>query len=162
MAPKAAPMTVPVTVSPQPVTAPATVSPQPVTAPLAPAQKNLDPAAACSRDEQRMAQLRAVPARDQIIKFGNELACPRLQAQVQRMLESVGATEPAGRPPPKDLPGQQEAAARPVPDVCARDGERLQRLRATPNLDEIRNLERELACEQLRLQLRRLRESIGP
>jgi hypothetical protein len=162
MAPKAAPATVPATVSPQPVTAPATVSPQPVTAPLAPAQKTLDPAAACSRDEQRMAQLRAEPTRDQIIRFGNELACPRLKAQVQRLLESVGATEAAGRPPPKDLPGQQEAAARPVPDVCARDGERLQRLRAAPNLDEIRNLERELACEPLRQQLRRLRESVGP
>jgi Caspase domain len=156
MAPKAAPVTVP-----------ATISPQPVTAPLAPAQKTLDPAAACSRDEQRMAQLRAEPTRDQIIRFGNELACPRLRAQVQRLLESVGAMEAAGRPQPDtnpqiDLPGQQEAAARPVPDVCTREGERLQRLRAAPNLDEIRNLERELACEQLRQQLRRLRESVGP
>jgi hypothetical protein len=151
MAPKAAPVAVP-----------AAVSPQPVAPPLAPAQEALDPAAACSRDEQRLAQLRVERARDQIVRFGNELACQQLRAQVQRLLESVGATEAASPPRPKDPPGQQEAAARPVPDVCARDGERLQRLRAAPNLDEIRNLERELACEQLRQQLRRLRESVGP
>ena len=142
-----------------PVAVPAAVSPTP---PPAPAQAALDPAAACSRDEQRLAQLRAEPARDQIVRFGNELACPRLRAQVQRLFESVGAMEAAGPQQPKDLHGQQQAAARTAPDVCARDGERLQRLRAEPNLDEIRNLERELACEQLRQQLRRLRESVGP
>ena len=155
-APKAVPVAVPAAVSPQPVT------PPPVTPPPAPAREALDPAAACSRDEQRLAQLRAEPARDQIVRFGNELACPRLRAQVQRLLESVGAMEAAGPQQPKDLHGQQQAAARTALDVCARDGERLQRLRAEPNLDEIRNLERELGCEQLRQQLRRLRESVGP
>jgi hypothetical protein len=177
-APKAVPAAVPAAVSPQPVTSapatvgiapkavpvavPAAVSPQPVTQPPAPAQEALDPAAACRRDEQRLAQLRTEPARDQIVRLGNELACPRLRSQVQRLLESVGAMEATGPPRPKDVPGQQQAAARAAPDVCARDGERLQRLRAEPNLDEIRNLERELACEQLRQQLLRLRESVGP
>ena len=142
-----------------PVAVPAAVSPTP---PPAPAQAALDPAAACSRDEQRLAKLRAEPVRDQIVGFAKELACPRLRAQVQRLLESVGATEATGPPRPKDVPGQQQAAARAAPDVCARDGERLQRLRAEPNLDEIRNLERELACEQLRPQLSRLLESVGP
>jgi uncharacterized caspase-like protein len=177
-APKAVPAALPAAVSPQPVTSapatvgiapkavpgavPAAVSPQPVTQPPAPAQEALDPAAACRRDEQRLGQLRTEPARDQIVRLGNELACPRLRSQVQRLLESVGAMEATGPPRPKDVPGQQQAAARAAPDVCARDGERLQRLRAEPNLDEIRNLERELACEQLRQQLRRLRESVGP
>ena len=145
-----------------PAALPAAVSPQPVTQPPAPAQEALDPAAACRRDEQRLGQLRTEPARDQIVRLGNELACPRLRSQVQRLLESVGAMEATGPPRPKDVPGQQQAAARAAPDVCARDGERLQRLRAEPNLDEIRNLERELACEQLRQQLLRLRESVGP
>jgi hypothetical protein len=40
----------------------------------------------------------------------------------------------------KDAPGQQQAAARaPAEDVCTRDEGRLQRLRAEPNLDEIRS-----------------------
>ena len=122
-----------------------------------------DPALACSRDEQRLAQLRTEPTRNEIIRFGNELACPRLRAQVQRLLESVAPTEAASPQRPKDMPGQQQQAeARSAPDVCARDMERLQRLRAEPNLPEIRNLERELACEQLRPQLSRLRESVGP
>jgi hypothetical protein len=58
----------------------------------------------------------------------------------------------------KDAPGQQQAAARaPAEDVCTRDEGRLQRLRAEPNLDEIRKLERELSSEQLRSQMLRLR-----
>ena len=47
-------------------------------------------------------------------------------------------------------------------DVCARDEGRLQHLRAEPNLDDIRKLERELSCDRLRPQLLRLRESVGP
>jgi hypothetical protein len=142
-----------------PVVVPAAVSPQPVNPPPAPASP--DPAAACSRDEQRLAQLRAAPARAQIVRFGNELACPRLRAQVQRLLESVGATDPAGTTSPRVSPRQQQAEAKSAPDVCSRDAKRLQQLRAEPNLDEIRNLERELACEQVRPQLRRLLESVG-
>ena len=137
----------------------AAVSPSP---PPAPAQAALDPAAACSRDEQRLAKLRAEPVRDQIVGFAKDLACPRLRMQVQRLLESVSATEATSPPRPKDVPEQQQAAARAAPDVCARDGERLRRLRASPNLDEIRNLQRGLACEQLRPQLSRLLESVGP
>jgi polysaccharide biosynthesis/export protein len=142
-----------------PVAVPAAVSPTP---PLAPAQAALDPAAACSRDEQRLAKLMAEPVRDQIVGFAKELACPRLRAQVQHLLESVGATDAAGATSPWAPPKQQQAEAKSAPDVCTRDGERLQRLRASPNLDEIRNLERELACEQLRPQLSRLLESVGP
>jgi adenylate cyclase len=45
--------------------------------------------------------------------------------------------------------------------ACARDAEHLARLRADPTLDAIARFERELGCEQLRPQLRRLRESVG-
>ncbi|HEY7090365.1 MAG TPA: caspase family protein [Tepidisphaeraceae bacterium] len=145
-----------------PAAVPAAVSPQPVIPTRAPVREAPDPAAACSRDEQRLAQLRAAPARDQIVRFGNELACPRLRAQVQRLLESVGATDPAGTTSPRVPPRQQRAEDKSVPDVCSRDAQRLQQLRAEPNLDEIRNLKRELACEQVRPQLRRLLESVGP
>jgi hypothetical protein len=44
---------------------------------------------------------------------------------------------------------------------CALDAERLDRLRADPTVDDIARFERELGCEQLRPQLRRLRESMG-
>ena len=45
--------------------------------------------------------------------------------------------------------------------ACARDVERLADLRADPTVDAITRFERELGCEQLRPQLRRLRESVG-
>jgi adenylate cyclase len=49
----------------------------------------------------------------------------------------------------------------PPETICARDTVRLARLRADPSIDEIARFERELGCEQLRPQLRRLQESVG-
>jgi TolB-like protein len=45
--------------------------------------------------------------------------------------------------------------------ACARDAERLAGLRTDPTVDAIARFERELGCERLRPQLRRLRESLG-
>jgi hypothetical protein len=142
------------------------VKPLPPTPP--PAQAASDPALACNRDEQRLARLRADPSRDEIASFQRELSCVRLKAQVQRLFESVATAEPSRQPAPpvdnapKVAPAQQ-AQAQPVPaeDACARDAERLARLRADPNIDAITKFERELGCEHIRLQLRRLRESLG-
>jgi len=68
---------------------------------------------------------------------------------------------------PSSAPGALEAArqaqAAPIPPevACARDTERLARLRADPTIAAIAQFERELACEHIRPQLRRLRESVG-
>jgi uncharacterized caspase-like protein len=142
--------------------------PLPPTPTPPPAQAAADPALACNRDEQRLARLRSDPSRDAIISFQRELSCERLKAQVQRLFESIATTEPQ-RPPappvdnaPKVAPTQQ-AQAQPIPaaDACARDAERLSRLRADPSADAITKFERELGCEHIRPQLRRLRESLG-
>jgi hypothetical protein len=142
-------------------------TPTPPTPKPPPAQAATDPALACNRDEQRLARLRSDPSRDAITSFQRELSCERLKAQVQRLFESIAATEP--RPPapavdntPKVVPTQQ-AQAQPIPaeDACARDAERLARLRADPSADAITRFERELGCEHIRPQLRRLRESLG-
>src|SRR6516162_639361 len=61
-------------------------SPQPAEA--------VDPSLACSRDEQRLARLRAEPDTDQIVRFEKELTCARLRSQLLRLLESV-SVEPA-------------------------------------------------------------------
>jgi hypothetical protein len=135
---------------------------------LPPAQAAADPAAACSHDEQRLARLRADPSRDEIASFQRELSCVRLKAQVQRLFESIATTEPPRQPAPpvdsvpKVAPAQQ-AQAEPIPmeDACARDAERLARLRADPSVEAITRFERELGCEHIRPQLRRLRESLG-
>jgi hypothetical protein len=138
-----------------------------------------DPALACSRDELRLARLRSDPVPDEIARFQRELSCGRLHAQVQRLFESVATGPPApaaslgGVAPAgairKPEPGGAEAGARPQAQAlppqpegaCARDAERLARLRADPTVDAIVRFERELGCEQIRPQLRRLRESVG-
>jgi hypothetical protein len=133
-----------------------------------PAQAATDPALACDHDEQRLARLRSDPSRDAIASFQRELSCVRLKAQVQRLFESIATTEPSRSPAPavdsapKVAPAQQ-AQAQPIPaeDACARDADRLARLRADPSVDAITRFERELGCEHIRPQLRRLRESLG-
>ena len=132
-----------------------------------PAQAAADPALACNRDEQRLARLRSNPSRDEIASFQRELSCVRLKAQVQRLFESIATTEPRPPAPPVDnapkVAPTQQVQTQPIPaeDACARDAERLARLRADPSVDAITRFERELGCEHIRPQLRRLRESLG-
>jgi hypothetical protein len=45
----------------------------------------------CKRDEEKLVRLRATPSLDQIVRFEQELRCPRLRPQIARLRESVGA-----------------------------------------------------------------------
>jgi Caspase domain len=170
----AAPTSPPVSAPAQPE--PAVVSPTaPATPPAVkaelpkpplPAQAAPEPADPCVRDEARLARLRANPAPDEIVNFQREVACKRLRAQVQLLFESFvsDATPPPGEnaaPLPAPKQQAQNEAVRSV-DVCARDMARLVRIRAEPTLEAITRFENELGCEQLRSQLRRLRESVAP
>ena len=124
----------------------------------------VDPVAACNRDEQRLERLRADPVPDEIARFQRELSCVRLRAQVQRLYESVATTAPAPRPdgdPGAAARQQAQAAPVPVEDPCTRDAARLASLRADPSIAAITKFERELGCEHIRPQLQRLRESLG-
>jgi hypothetical protein len=134
--------------------------------------------------------LRADPQPEQVLKFQHELFCTRLEAQVQRLLESVSndpqqqRTTNAGAPPQasQQTPqgqtqaptqgqaqgqpqGQPQVQAQGMPllteELCARDAARLSRLRADPTAEGIRQFERDLSCEHIRPQLQRLRESLG-
>jgi hypothetical protein len=67
------------------------------------------------------------------------------------------APVPSNRPPAAATSAPMKAEA----GACARDTERLARLRADPTIGALAQFERELACEQIRPQLRRLRESVG-
>jgi hypothetical protein len=147
-----------------------------------------DQASACTRDEQRLARLRSVPSPDEIARFEREVACTRLKPQVQRLFESFATTLPAAAvplviaPPASPAPAAAPAVATPRKEephkeqppsltatreqpiaaepACVRDAERLAKLRADPGLDAIARFDRELGCEKLRPQLRRLRESL--
>ena len=45
----------------------------------------------CKRDEEKLAQLRANPALDEIARFERELGCAKLRPQVVRLRESLSA-----------------------------------------------------------------------
>jgi hypothetical protein len=69
--------------------------------------------------------------------------------------------EPRREPPPAlAVTREQPVAAAEPPGACAHDAERLAQLRADPSVEAIARLDRELGCERLRPQLRRLRESL--
>jgi hypothetical protein len=82
--------------------------------------------------------------------------------------------KPAAVPPAPaqnaDIPSRLETPAPPrlaVPaadqsPACKQDEARLARLRASPSLADVSAFERELACEKLRPQIVRLRESLAP
>jgi hypothetical protein len=161
-----------------PLPLPAAEKIEPLPAPLSPAVANakamlpasperspqpaetVDPSLACIRDKQRLAQLRAEPDTGQIMTLEKELACESLRQQVQRLRESAGG-EPAVPPAARNSARQQQVDAGPPPaEACARDTLRLQRLRAEPNPEEIRKLERDLSCEQIRPQVQRLCDSV--
>jgi Caspase domain len=153
---------------PTPVASPALPVPPAKPAPTTLAAVEADPAAACSRDEQRLARLRSEPAPDEIAKFQRELSCVRLKAQVQRLFESIAnSTEPRPAAAPSDndakAAARQQAQGQPISaeDACLRDASRLASLRADPSIDAIKKFERELGCEHIRPQLQRLRESLG-
>jgi hypothetical protein len=150
-----------------------------------------DPAASpiavdsCKREQEKLTRLRADPVRDEIIRLERELACERLRPQVVRLRESVVGELPSatgagvvpavpirgddgGRPSQSDAinvisqPKQDSAKAlAPRSDPCERDQETLVRLRAGPVREDVLRFEQELACERLRPQVLRLRESLG-
>ncbi len=136
----------------------------------------------CKRDQERLMRLRASLERDEVVRFEHELGCERLRPQVVRLRESISAEgertdretrqQPRAeqRRPTADSEMQKperDAAVRGAPSpilqeqICKRDQERLTRLRASLERDEVVRFEYELGCERLRPQLVRLWESLG-
>jgi hypothetical protein len=73
---------------------------------------------------------------------GNEAKRPAAEPEAAQRRPEDGAAVAAGR------------------DACERDQERLARLRSGPTREEVLRFERELACDRLRPQVLRLRESV--
>jgi hypothetical protein len=141
----------------------------------------------CKQEQEKLARLRAKPVRDEIIRLERELTCERLRLQVVRLRESVVGDLPAApgaaavapavpiegddgdRTPqsntiestPQPKQDSKKAASSRSSDPCQRDQETLVRLRASPVRKDVLRFERDLACERLRPQVLRLRESLG-
>ena len=107
---------------------------------------------------------------------GSAPATPAMEAAKPVAAPSVVAAlpKPAVIPPAPiqnaDIPSRLEPPSPPrlaVPaadqsPACKQDEARLARLRASPSLADVSAFERELACEKLRPQIVRLRESLAP
>ncbi|HEY1782567.1 MAG TPA: hypothetical protein VGG79_19410 [Roseiarcus sp.] len=137
----------------------------------------LAPEEICQRDEDRLARLRVNPSRGEVARFADELGCEKLRSQVLDLFERLAPPPAAAKlpdPTPPAAPAGNETAHAASPlaraDVastmasatCARDEERLARLRSSPSLDEAMQFAAELGCETLRPQLHRLMESLDP
>lgn len=154
-------------------------SPPPSTVQPAPAPKTPDQVAnlnsqpssatsedtpACRRDEARLARLRAKPTFADVVAFERELGCERLRPQLARLHESLAPLAAAPGQAGDGSSDRQvaitpaESAAASQGTACERDRARLARLRTTQApRNEILRFEKELTCEELRSELRRLR-----
>jgi len=148
------------------------------------------PGPACKQDEARLSKIRANPSLSELAALERDLGCERLRPQIVRLRESLPKPEPtkpeltnvdqpaaanAATPdrasPPAQAPerpaevkqAQTPAPASPVAQVRTCDEERaiLTRLRASQSREDVVKFERELACEQLRPQVIRLKESLS-
>jgi hypothetical protein len=133
----------------------------------------------CKRDEESLARLRASQVRGEVIRFEKEMTCERLRPQVLRLRESLGVDKeaeqakagPQPQPPNPEAPrarAEREGAVDSGPNAmlsqvqrCKRDEEKLQRLRVSQVREDVIRFERELGCDKLRLQVLRLKESLG-
>lgn len=84
----------------------------------------LAPERLCQRDEDRLAQLRNNPSRDEAARFANELGCEKLRPQLLALIESL---EPAPAAPDVSsaaAPGAQPANGDTTSVRAARERER--------------------------------------
>ncbi|WP_315832439.1 caspase family protein [Bradyrhizobium prioriisuperbiae] len=125
----------------------------------------VDQGPACKQDEARLAKLRANPSLADVITFERELRCDRLRRQIARLRESLGPADQAtatGDSSSRQVDIKQPASPALSPEQsCERDRATLARLRSSSSRDDVVRFERELACEHLRPQVLRLRESLA-
>jgi hypothetical protein len=134
-------------------------------------------AAECKQDEARLSKIRANPSLADLAVLERELSCERLRAQIVRLRESLpkeavkdapDQTAVAASPPalqaaqstPAETNPERRGLILPVRS-CDEEKATLAKLRASQSREDVARFERELACEQLRPQVIRLRESLS-
>ena len=135
----------------------------------------LAPDGVCQRDEDRLAQLRNNPSRDEAARFANELGCEKLRPQLLALIESLepapaapdvsGAASPGAQTEnetahPSARLASANVASSTSEETCKRDEERFVRLGSNPSGDEALRFVKELGCEKLLPQLQRLLHSL--
>ena len=173
----------PVVAAPPPVASKQEAAPPQPPEPPKVSVATVAPAPDCKQDEARLAKIRANPSLADLATLERGLSCERLRPQIVRLRESLPketvneAVKEAAKPDqpavavnPPALQSVQPAPAEAKPaqpgaivQVRSCDEERgtLAKLRASQSLEGVVRFERELACEQLRPQVIRLRESLS-
>jgi hypothetical protein len=113
----------------------------------------LTPDETCKRDGDRLARLRGSPSGEGAQCFASEMSCEKLRPQLQRLMESLGFTQPA--------PANSSRADSLLTGVCASQRAALDRLRKKPSAEAVGLFWRDLQCEPLRPQVRLLMESLN-
>jgi hypothetical protein len=135
------------------------------------------PAAECKQDEARLTKIRANPSLADLAVLERELSCERLRMQIVRLRESLpkdlakdAPDQPAAAANQPALQSAQPTTAETSPErrglilpvrSCDEEKATLAKLRASQSREDVVRFERELACEQLRPQVIRLRESLS-
>ena len=124
----------------------------------------LTPDEICQRDRDRLARLRASPSGEEAQRFTSELGCLKLLPQVLDLMgrsartlyaaevpntRSSGTSASSEAVPPAPASQGTEAATLTPDEICRRDGERLERLRASRSWEEVAHFRDELGCKKL-------------
>jgi len=111
---------------------------------------------ACERDAERFVRLLLTPSAEEASRFAAELACEKLRAPLQRLMNSPDFAASA-RPAPTDSPHSNPLLG----EACASERAALDRLRQGPSPEAAAVFWRDLKCEGLRPQVRVLLESLN-
>ncbi len=122
----------------------------------------------CASERSALDRLRQEPSAEAAALFWREMQCEGLRPQVRLLLESLNvapdsvgsAIAPRG-PEARRALSNAPAATEMDSAACRREAAELNRVRATPDLDDAKRFASALTCDALRPQVARLLESFG-
>ena len=121
----------------------------------------LTPDEVCLRDANRLTQiigrLRVNPSTDEARRFANELGCEELRPDLKILIETLDLDPPT----PAVLPVDTSHANPVLGQACASERSALDHLRQEPSAEAAGQFWRDMQCEGLRPQVRRLLESLN-
>jgi hypothetical protein len=115
----------------------------------------------CLRDTNRFTQiigrLRVNPSSEELRRFADELGCEELRPDLKLLIESLDFDPPT----PAALPLDTSHANPLLRQACTSERSALDRLRQEPSAGAAGQFWRDMQCERLRPQVRRLLESLN-
>jgi hypothetical protein len=122
----------------------------------------------CASERSTLDRLRQDPSAEAARLFWRDMQCEGLRPQVRLLLESLNiapGSVGSAAAPSKAEARQAVSDAPPAmgvdPAACRREMAELNRLRATPDLDDAKRFSRTVTCDALRPQAARLLDSFG-